>query len=62
MRIHRGCNYSMTANFGELLGEQMTWLELSVKSETMDAQGVEGREQENKLAVLAGRRGQGVSK
>ena len=62
MRIHRSCDLSMAANFGEVLGEQMTWLKLSVKSESMDAQGAEGREQENKSAVLADRRGQGSSK
>ena len=52
----------MAANFGEVLGGQMTWPKLSVKSETLDAQGAEGREQENKSGVLADRRGQGVSK
>ena len=62
MRIHRSCNLSMAANFGEVLGEQMTWLKLSVESETRDAQGAEGREQENKTAVLADKRGLEVSK
>jgi hypothetical protein len=52
----------MVANSGIALGEQMTWLKFAVGSETKNAQGVEGREQENKSAVLADRRGQEASK
>jgi hypothetical protein len=44
----------MAAHSGEVLREQMTWLKLSGKSKTMNAQGAEGREQENKSAVAAG--------
>ena len=62
MRIYRGCSLSMAAKSGEVLGEPMTWLKLFVGSEMMNAQGAEGREQENKSAVLADRKGLEVSK
>jgi hypothetical protein len=62
MRTHRGCNLSVAANSGRVLGGQMTWLKLSVERETMNVEGAGGREQENKSAVLADRRGQGISK
>lgn len=62
MRTHRGCSLPVIANSGGVLGGQMTWLELSVESERKNAQGVEGREQENKTTVLADKGGLGVSK
>lgn len=52
----------MTAHSGEVLGERMSWLKLGLESETMNARGVEGREQENKSVVLTDRKGQGVLK
>ena len=62
MRTHRVCDLLMTAHSEEVLREQMTWLKLSVESKRMNAQGAEGREQENKSAVTADRKDLGVSK